>query len=148
MVECTVLTAPGRDIHLYKEELSSPATPLTSAASNLSCTTALLKPSVGFDTDDLAIIQYHLDRIQNVTDGGLVIGVEMPSGATSPAGSEIEDAISSVLEIASKAANPTTVTLVFSGVGRKLLSVAIDTLNRRQDAVSYTHLTLPTIYSV
>src|SRR5207245_3365239 len=107
--ECTVLTAPGRNIHLYEEELSSPAQPLTSGASNLTCTTALLKARVGFDTDDLATIQYYLDRLQNVTDGGLVIGVELPSGAGSAAGSEIEDAISSVLDIASKAANPATV---------------------------------------
>ena len=144
MVECTVLTAPGRDISLHQDELSSPDTSSSSISSDLTCTTAFLKPRVGFDSDDLAIIEHHLDRLKNVPDGGLVIGVEVPAEVGSPAGSEIEDAITSILDIASKAANPTTVTLVFSGVARKLLSVAIDALNRRQDE---NILRLPRLHS-
>lgn len=133
MVECTVLTAPGRDIRPQEDEVSSPVPPLAAAASKLSCITALLKPSVGFDTEALGAIQDQLDRLKNVSDGGVVIAVEMPPHSRSMADSEIERAIQSVLEIASKAANPTTVTLVFPGISRRLLSVAIDTLNRRLD---------------
>ena len=136
MVECTILTAPGRDIRTHDEELPSPVPAITTAASKLVCTSALLRPRVGLDSDDLNAIQLQLDYLQNTADGGLVVAVEMTPEVGFPADWEIEEAIRAVLNIASAAANPATVTLVFADVSRKLVSVAVDDLNKRQDTES------------
>ena len=60
--------------------------------------------------------------------------VEVPSGTRPAAESDIEAAISSVLEIASESANLNTVTLVFPGVSRRLLKLAVDSINDSQNS--------------
>ena len=136
VAECTILTASSRDIRTYDEELPSPVPALTSAASRLVSMSAILRPRIGLAYDDLNMIQKQLDYLQGTADSGLVVAIEMATEIGFPADWEMQEAIRSVLTIASAAANPATITLVFVGVSRKLLSVAIDDLNRRQDRES------------
>ena len=133
-VESTILTASGRAIRPYEEEAVSLARSLAPAAGHLACITVTLRPKLGLDFNDKSAIQGHLDQSRNSDYSGLAVLVEVPSGTGPAAHSDIESAISSVLEIASESANPNTVTLVFPGVSRRLLQLAIDSIKDRQNS--------------
>lgn len=142
IVESTILTAvksttptlPGHAIRPDEEEAAFPADPLSPSASPLSCVTVTLRPKLGLDFSDKSLIQHELDESLGTHNGGLVILVEVPSGTGPAAESDIEDVISSVLDIVGESAVPRAVTLVFPGVSRRLLELAIDSLTGNQDS--------------
>lgn len=122
-VESTIPTASDR---------AAPARSPGPGTARLACVTVTLYSKLGLDFSDKSAIQHQLDQLPSRGHGGLAVLFELLAGAGPAAESDIESAISSVLEIVSESESPRAVALVFPGVSTRLLKLAIESINGRQ----------------
>jgi orotate phosphoribosyltransferase-like protein len=132
-VECDILTRPNVDAAQADEEAPSSRPSLPADGPNLVPVTVALRPGQGFAADDVGVIENALGTVRESGPSGLVIAVETPSGGESLDDAQIQDSLKQVLNLASAAANPATVALVFPNINRRLLSVAVESLNDEHD---------------
>lgn len=140
VVECAILTAPGRSFRTYDEELSSPLLASDTLTADLSCVNLKLDMERGLDNDARDQIEGLLAEVSTKSEGGIVVALELPSTAGWHTDAKVFTAVTDVLDIARKAANPGTVTLIFAGVGRRILSLAVDSFNRIHEKQSDSDL--------
>lgn len=133
VAECNIMAVPARHRRPPESELPWPV-PIAPAAGlgRLRCTSATLRPGAGLDHGDLDKIHEILEQMHSDTDG-LIIAIDIPREANTLGDSELTESIHNVLQLATEAANPATVSLAFAGANRSLLTLAIETLNASHD---------------
>jgi hypothetical protein len=133
MAECNILTVPARHRRPPESELPwlmsiAPAADL----GRLRCTSATLRPGTGLDQGDMTKVHEILQEMTSDADG-LIIAIDIPREANTLNSNELRESIHSVLQLATEAANPATVSLAFAGANRSLLALAIEDLNAGHD---------------
>lgn len=137
-VKSTILRTPGQANQPLEERVTPQGPAPLPTTGRLFCITVRLHQNLGLDLGDKDAIQLHLEKHGEAFSAGLVVLVEVSPGIEPTAGSDIESVIGSVLDIANETVNAGPVALVFPGVSRRLLELAIDSLTHRQDSESQT----------
>jgi hypothetical protein len=135
-VKTTILRAPGQANQPHEERSAVQGSAPVSTIGPLFCITTTLYQKLGLDPIDRSVIRHQLDEPGAAFGGGLVVLVEISPSTGPAAESDIESVIRSVLDITNETANASPVALVFPGVSRRILELAIDSLTARQGTES------------
>ncbi len=137
-VKTTLLQAPGQANQSREERVAPQGGVPLQTAGRLFCLNVTLRQGLGLSHVDRSEIRGQIEEPGAGFGGGLVVSVEVAPGIGPTAGKDIESVIGSVLDVVNETATAFPVALVFPGVSRRLLELAIDSLTHRQDSESRT----------
>ena len=108
------------------------------ATPSLSCIIAPIASDEGFAESDVRVIQNALQVLPQERASGLVIFADALETERGLTGTDLLIPLKRIFAVASEAANPSVVALVFCGVNHRILSLAIEEFNAAHDALEFS----------